>query len=84
MLGTYARALAAIITVTVLGKFLDSGKDVFSVSLTDWKTYLAAGIGAAVPVIIRWLNPADQAYGLVPTTLADYLNFDDEDEDDDI
>lgn len=65
MLGTYTRALAAIIVTTALGKFLASGQDIFSVSLNDWKTYLAAGIGAAVPVLLRWLNINDQAYGLV-------------------
>lgn len=64
-LGTYVRALTAIITTTALGAYLASGKDIFSVTLTDWKTYLAAGIGAAVPVVIRFLNVNDQAYGLV-------------------
>ncbi len=65
MLGTYVRALLAIIVTTALGSYLDSGKDIFAVSLDDWKTYVAAGIGAAVPVLIRWLNTNDQAYGLV-------------------
>jgi hypothetical protein len=65
MLGTYVRALLAIIVTTALGSYLDSGKDIFAVSLDDWKTYVAAGIGAAVPVLIRWLNINDQAYGLV-------------------
>ena len=63
--GTYVRALLAIITATALGAYLDSGKDIFSVSLDDWKTYAAAGIAAAVPVVIRWLNINDTAYGLV-------------------
>jgi hypothetical protein len=64
-LGTYIRALSAIFTTTVLGAYLSSGKDIFSVTLTDWKTYAAAGIGAIVPVVIRFLNINDQAYGLV-------------------
>jgi hypothetical protein len=68
MLGTYVRALLAIVVTTVLGSYLDSGKDIFAVSLDDWKTYAAAGIGAAVPVLIRWLNTNDQAYGLVTVT----------------
>lgn len=67
MLGTYVRALLALVVATALGKYLDAGKDIFAVSLDDWKTYLAAGIAAAVPVVIRWLNPADFAYGLIYT-----------------
>lgn len=64
-LGTYVRALLAIFTTTVLGAYLSSGKDVFSITVTDWKTYVAAGVGAVVPVIIRFLNVNDDAYGLV-------------------
>jgi hypothetical protein len=71
MLGTYVRALLAIVTATVLGAYLDSGKDIFSVTLDDWKTYAAAGIAAAVPVLIRWLNINDTAYGLVKATEED-------------
>jgi hypothetical protein len=69
--GTYVRALLAIITATALGAYLDSGKDIFSVSLDDWKTYAAAGIAAAVPVVIRWLNINDTAYGLIKATEED-------------
>jgi len=68
MLGTYVRALLAIVVTTALGSYLDSGKDIFAVSLDDWKTYVDAGIGAAVPVLLRWLNTNDQAYGLVTVT----------------
>jgi len=71
MLGTYARALMAIFTATALGAYLSSGKPVFSVTLDDWKTYAAAGIAAAIPVLIRWLNPGDSGYGLVYTRLLD-------------
>ena len=74
MLGTYIRALLAIIVTAALGSYLDSGKDIFAVSLDDWKTYAAAGIGAAVPVLIRWLNTNDHAYGLVKVINEDYDN----------
>jgi hypothetical protein len=74
MLGTYIRALLAIIVTAALGSYLDSGKDIFAVSLDDWKTYVAAGIGAAIPVLIRWLNTNDQAYGLVKVINEDYDN----------
>ena len=64
MLGSYSRVLLAIFSAAVLGKVLDAG-DIFSISLDDWKTYVAAGVSAAIPVLLRWLNPYDPAYGLV-------------------
>jgi len=64
MFGSYARVLLAIFAAAVLGKVLDAG-DVFSISLDDWKTYAAAGVAATLPVVLRWLNPYDPAYGLV-------------------
>jgi hypothetical protein len=71
MLASYARVLLAIFTAAAIGAYLDSGKDVFAISLDDWKTYVAAGIAAAIPVILRWLNPNDTAYGLIYTRLAE-------------
>ncbi len=64
MLASYARVLLAIFAAAVLGKVLDAG-DVFSISLDDWKTYASAGVAATLPVLLRWLNPYDGAYGLV-------------------
>jgi hypothetical protein len=29
----------------------------------DWKQMAMGGIAAVVPVILRWLNPADAAFG---------------------
>jgi hypothetical protein len=71
MLGTYTRAILAIFTATALGAYLSAGKPVFSVTLDDWKTYAAAGIAAAIPVLIRWLNPGDSSDGMVYTRLLD-------------
>ena len=31
----------------------------------DWKMALNSGIAAVVPVILRWLNPKDAAFGRV-------------------
>ena len=33
--------------------------------VTDPKMLLSAGIGAVAPVILRWLNPSDYAFGKV-------------------
>lgn len=31
--------------------------------VTDSKALLSAGMAALLPVILRWLNPGDQAFG---------------------
>jgi hypothetical protein len=56
---SYVRVFAAV----VLGMFLADGADVFAVDATDLRTWVAAGIAAVLPVIIRALNPSDHAYG---------------------
>lgn len=61
---TYAKTFAAV----VLGLFLASGADVFSVSVTDLKAWLAAGLAAVLPVIITALDPSDTRYGVGSTT----------------
>ena len=33
----------------------------------DWKMALNSGIAAVVPVILRWLNPKDAAFGRAVT-----------------
>jgi hypothetical protein len=32
--------------------------------VTDPKTLAMAGVAAVAPVILRWLNPKDQSFGL--------------------
>lgn len=58
-LKTYAKSFLAVI----LGLFLASGADVFSVSSSDLKAWLAAGLSAILPVIITALDPSDGRYG---------------------
>jgi uncharacterized membrane protein YgaE (UPF0421/DUF939 family) len=51
MLASYARSfIAASLAVYIAG-------------VTDPKAILSAGIAAVVPVLMRWLNPKDLAYG---------------------
>lgn len=59
LIWSYARVFAAV----VLAMFLADGADVFAVSFGDLRTWLAAGIAAVLPPLIRWLDPADHAYG---------------------
>ena len=33
------------------------------IDFSNWQTWVIAGLGAAVPVIVNWLNPSDGRYG---------------------
>ena len=47
-----------------LAQFIALGGGAFDFGVDGWKTILASGIAAVVPVIIRWLNPADKSFGV--------------------
>ena len=52
LLASWARSfLAAAIAVYVAG-------------VTDPKAIATAGVAAVLPVVLRWLNPKDSAFGL--------------------
>jgi hypothetical protein len=44
--------------------FLASCIAVYLAGVTDPKAILGAGIAAILPVILRWLNPEDQEFGV--------------------
>jgi hypothetical protein len=43
--------------------FLAAAIAVYATGNTDPKAIASAGIAAVLPVILRWLNPGDQAFG---------------------
>lgn len=43
--------------------FAAASLTLFMAGETDPKTLGMAGLAAVVPVILRWLNPSDQAFG---------------------
>ena len=43
--------------------FLSASLAVYLAGVTDPKAILAAGIAAVLPVLLRWLNPNDPAFG---------------------
>ena len=51
MLASYARS------------FIAASLAVYMAGVTDPKAILSAGVAALVPVLMRWLNPNDVAYG---------------------
>ena len=55
-----AKALAA----SWARSFLAAGVAVYMAGITDPKAIAAAGFAAILPVILRYLNPNDAAFGL--------------------
>jgi uncharacterized membrane protein YgaE (UPF0421/DUF939 family) len=51
MLASYARS------------FLAASLACYMAGVTDPKAIASAGIAAILPVLMRWLNPADKVYG---------------------
>lgn len=43
--------------------FLGAAIAVYMTGNTDAKAILSAGVAAVAPVILRWLNPSDTAFG---------------------
>lgn len=46
-----------------LGMFLADGADVFAVSTSDLRVWLAAGLAAVLPILLNAMNPRDTRYG---------------------
>lgn len=44
--------------------FFAAGLALYMAGETDPKTLAMAGVAAVAPVILRWLNPADMAFGV--------------------
>ena len=44
--------------------FLAASLALYMTGETDPKTLLMAGVAAILPVLLRWLNPKDSAFGL--------------------
>lgn len=62
--GRAVRSYVVSFVTVILGLFLADGADIFAVSSTDLKSWLAAGLAAVLPVIITALNPSDPRYGI--------------------
>jgi len=44
--------------------FLAACLAVYLAGVTDPKAILGAGVAAVLPVLLRWLNPQDQSFGI--------------------
>jgi len=59
MLASWSRSFLA----AALSAFVATGGDVFSLDLDGVKAILTAGVVAILPVLLRYLNPSDAAFG---------------------
>jgi hypothetical protein len=63
-LGRALRSYVVSFVTVILGLFIADGADIFAVSATDLKSWLAAGLAAVLPVVVTALNKSDPRYGL--------------------
>ncbi len=69
MLSKYQGAHPAVKTFirafipAVLAAFLADGADIFAVSLSDLRAWLAIGIGAGGAVVLKAIDPSETEYG---------------------
>ena len=59
------KSWARVMVVAILIKFMDLGADLFSMNLESLKHLVQAGVVAVIPVIIRYFDPTDTAFGVV-------------------
>jgi hypothetical protein len=59
LLASWGRSFAA----ACLAQFLALGGSAFDLDGDALKSVVAAGLAAILPVVIRWLNPSDVAFG---------------------
>ena len=58
-LASASRVFAATVLALAVAAWVESG----TISLTNWETWVIAALAAAVPVVLRALNPMDGVYG---------------------
>lgn len=61
--GRAVQSYVKVFVAVVLGLFLADGADVFSVSVTELQTWLAAGLASVLPLVVTALNPNDARFG---------------------
>ena len=54
-IASFLRHFASIVIASAVAEFAQNG----AFSFGNWQTWIIAGLVAAVPTLLRWLNPAD-------------------------
>jgi len=63
---SWLRVFAAI----VLGEMVASWIKIGTFDFTNWQGWLLTAVVAVVPMVIRWLNPQDPAFGRVAVAIS--------------
>lgn len=58
-LASALRTFVAVVLTLAVADWTTGG----TISLDRWQTWVIAACASALPVIVRWLNPADKAFG---------------------
>ncbi len=58
-LASFARAFVATMLTLALADLTSAA----SVGFANWRSWLVAALAASAPILIRWINPQDTAYG---------------------
>ena len=59
-LASFLRVLLSTVLTLAVADFVKLG----AFDLGNWEAWLIAALAAAIPPLLRWLNPADTAYGI--------------------
>lgn len=62
--GQLVKSFVKVYAAVVLGLFLADGADVFAVDATDLRTWAAAALAAALPLVITAIDPTDNRFGV--------------------
>lgn len=63
MVWSWVKVFLAAVFFVIL-EYITSGGTLTDVTLNDANTWLNAGLSALLPVIINYLNPKDERYGI--------------------
>jgi hypothetical protein len=59
-IASFLRVLLSTVITLAVADFVKLG----AFDLSNWEAWLIAALAAAIPPLLRWLNPADTAYGI--------------------
>lgn len=59
-LASFLRVLFALVLAEAVKQFAATG----AFDFTNWQQWLIMGLVAATPTLLRWINPADTAFGI--------------------
>lgn len=59
-MGSAVKVFVSVILSMAVASWAQNG----TLSLEAWQTWVIGAAGAALPVIVNWLNPADGRYGI--------------------